>query len=302
MSLDRSDKNAGPFRVAVLIGIYLMVALLCAPALRAQVSPDEHASHHPGQSGGATPAAGAMPTAGSMSATPGTAPDMGSMPPAGAIPRTSAAPSGGPGGMEGMGGGAGGMGAMMKGMMGGMPQKELYPTLMALPVTTADQRLQLQQQADARANLGTALLRQAAARMANPQASDLELQEAAADARTGLREMESGQAARRALAEGRVPRAIALQWFQTEMNLQRQSNHGPQSDMWFHLVAIAILAAFAIAMVAMYFFKMRRAAELFGRIESNSGAPPPGSAPPLAGTPAPSAAPVPKGVATNAKH
>jgi hypothetical protein len=42
-------------------------------------------------------------------------------------------------------------------------------------------------------------------------------------------------------------------------------------------------------MVAMYFFKMRRAAALFGRIEASKGAPPPGSAPELAGTSPPPA-------------
>jgi len=36
-------------------------------------------------------------------------------------------------------------------------------------------------------------------------------------------------------------------------------------------------------MVAMYFFKMRRAAALFGRLEADKGSPPPGSSPPLAG-------------------
>ena len=47
----------------------LLVGLLWASGLRAQ-SPDEHASHHPGQAGGATPGAapgtGAMPAAGGM--------------------------------------------------------------------------------------------------------------------------------------------------------------------------------------------------------------------------------------------
>jgi len=42
----------------------------------------------------------------------------------------------------------------------------------------------------------------------------------------------------------------------------------------------------------MYFFKMRRAAALFGRIEADKGSPPPGSAPELAGgKPATPAAP-----------
>ena len=54
-------------------------------------------------------------------------------------------------------------------------------------------------------------------------------------------------------------------------------------------VVVGLLIAFALAMVAMYFFKMRRAAALFGRIEASKGAPPPGSAPELAGTAPPPA-------------
>ena len=50
-----------------------------------------------------------------------------------------------------------------------------------------------------------------------------------------------------------------------------------------------LLVAFALAMVAMYFAKMRRAAALFGRIEADKASPPPGSAPPLVGSAGPSA-------------
>ena len=63
--------------------------------------------------------------------------------------------------------------------------------------------------------------------------------------------------ATRALADGRRERALGL--------------------------AALAWGSFALAMVAMYFFKMRRAAALFGRIEADRKSPPPGSAPPLAG-------------------
>jgi hypothetical protein len=55
------------------------------------------------------------------------------------------------------------------------------------------------------------------------------------------------------------------------------------------LFTMVLLIAFALAMVAMYFFKMRRAAALFGRLEADKGPAPPGEAPPLAGAPGPSA-------------
>lgn len=56
----------------------------------------------------------------------------------------------------------------------------------------------------------------------------------------------------------------------------------------FHLFTMVLLVAFALAMVAMYFLKMRRAAALFGRIEAGKGTPPPGSAPELSGGKSPS--------------
>lgn len=58
----------------------------------------------------------------------------------------------------------------------------------------------------------------------------------------------------------------------------------PRAVSWLsimHLFTMVLLVAFALAMLALYFFKMRRAAALFGRIESDGGSPPPGSALPL---------------------
>ncbi len=66
--------------------------------------------------------------------------------------------------------GADGMGAMMRGIMGGSPQKELYPSLMALPILSLEQRLHLQREAEARATTGKALLLQGTVRMANTAA------------------------------------------------------------------------------------------------------------------------------------
>ena len=52
-----------------------------------------------------------------------------------------------------------------------------------------------------------------------------------------------------------------------------------------HLFTMVLLIGFALAMVAMYFFKMRRAAALSGRLDPSMGSTPPGSAPPLGGAP-----------------
>src|SRR6266568_923017 len=81
-----------------------LIFLATASLLFGQVSPEEHARHHPGQA----------------EATPGGSP----------------AQSPGPGMMEGMG-------EMMRGMHGTAP-KELYPSLMALPTLSAEQRQQVE--------------------------------------------------------------------------------------------------------------------------------------------------------------
>ena len=232
--------------------MFVLVGLLWVPGLRAQ-SPSEHASHHPGAAGGAMPPAGAMP---------------------------AATPGGGGGMMEGMG-------EMMKGM-GNPPPKELYPSLMALPDLSSEQRKQVEEQAAERMHAGSVLMGQALDSLnAGTQSGDYAaMHEAMTRLREGAAQLESGIAARRALAEGRAPRAVALAWFKQEMNLSFATApvaHQPIGV--FHIFTMVLLVAFALAMVAMYFFKMRRAAALFGRIDPDKGSPPPGSAPPLADAP-----------------
>lgn len=234
----------------------LLVGLLWASVLRAQ-SPAEHASHHPGQAGGA--AAGTMP-AGSAGAAPVATPGMG-------------------GGMEGME-------KMMEGM-GKAPPKELYPTLMSVPELTPEQREQVRVQANERMRSGVALLTNGLDSLGEAAENEdyAAMQEATTQVREALARFESGLAARRALTEGKAPRQVALQWFKGEMNLQPphgvKARGGQFGVTLFHLFTMVLLIAFALAMVALYFFKMRRAAALFERIETDSGRPPPGSAPPL---------------------
>jgi hypothetical protein len=233
-----------------------VIATACALLFGSQTfaqSPEEHASHHPGAAGAA-----AMPAA------PGAAPA--------------------PGGMGGM---MEGMGEMMKGM-GKPPPKELYPTLMALPELSPEQRTLVEAQAGERMHAGSALMGHALDSLnTGTQSGDYAaMQEAAIRLREGIAQLESGVAARRALAEGRAPREVALAWFKREMNLSlaaAPAEHQRSGITVFHLFTMALLIAFALAMVAMYFFKMRRAAALFGRIEASKGTPPPGSAPELAG-------------------
>ena len=239
----------------------LLIGLAFALPGYGQVSPEEHAKHHPGQD-----------KEKDKGGLPGMAP-------------------GGKGPAKGMGGGMEGMGKMMEGM-GKAPPKELYPTLMSLPELTPEQREQVRGQAHERMRSGVALLSEGLDRLGEAAENEdyAAMQEATAQVREALAQFESGLAARRALAEGKPPRQVALQWFKGEMNLQPPQGVEARGGLFgvtlFHLFTMVLLIAFALAMVAMYFFKMRRAAALFGRIETDSGSPPPGSAPPLAAPPA----------------
>ena len=196
--------------------------------------------------------------------------------------------TGGPGMMEGMG-------EMMKGM-GAPAPKQLYPTLMSLPSLSPEQRQKVEQQADEQMRSGTALMNQALDELAQAQAAAnfSAMHEATLKLHEGMAQFDSGTAAKRALAEGKAPRDIALTWFKREMNLTPavgEASHGVRGLSLFHFFTMALLIAFALAMLAMYYFKMRRAAALFGRIEPDKGPPPPGSAPPLGGSPGPSSSP-----------
>ena len=151
-----------------------------------------------------------------------------------------------------------------------------------------EQRKLVEAQAGERMHAGSALMGHALDSLnTGTQSGDYAaMQEAATRLREGIAQMESGIAARRALAEGRAPREVALAWFKREMNLSlaaAPAGHQRPGVTVFHLFTMVLLVAFALAMVAMYFFKMRRAAALFGRIEPDAGSPPPGSAPELAG-------------------
>ena len=281
--------RANTFR---LCAAFATILALVGPAFGQTA--DEHAQHHPAP-GGASPAPsspgapGGMPMPGGSSA-PNTAP--GSTNPA---PAPGAMGGNQPAGTAG-GGMAEGMGEMMK-QMGTPPRKELYPSLMALPdEVTPEERAAIEQLAQERMKAGTALLSSGLEKLSDSTSDEdyAAMQQATAQMREGLAQFEAGIAARRVLAEGKAPRNLALDWFKREMNLA--SPVRPEEPLALfgikpiHLFTMLLLIAFALAMVAMYFFKMRRAAALFGRLGPDTN-PPPGASPPLAGGPGPSAPP-----------
>ena len=263
---------------AVLVAWFAagVCALLPVGEARAQTSEAEHLSHHPDQAAAAA------------AAQPGASPASGAMPAAGGAP-----PMGPPGKSGGM---MEGMSEMMK-QMGKPPRKELYPSLMELPDLPPEKRAEVAQLAHERMKQGVALLSSGLEKLSGSTAVDdySGMQEATAQMRQGLAQFESGLAAKRALAEGKVPRNVALQWFKREMSLASpvvgEEARGVLGLSSFHLLTMALLVAFTFAMLALYFFKMRRAAALFGRIEADAGSPPPGSSPPLGGAAGPSAPP-----------
>ncbi|UPT75457.1 MAG: hypothetical protein M0D55_07150 [Elusimicrobiota bacterium] len=197
------------------------------------------------------------------------------------------------------------MGKMME-KMGTPPPKQLYPTLMELPTLSPERRLQMEGSAHDRVKAGAALMSGGFERLAAVAATDdyAGQQEAMAQVREGMDQFESGLAVRQALAVGMAPRFVALSWFKSEMNLGPQAASEEQRTILgvtpFHLFSMLLLIAFALAMIAMYFFKMRRAAALFGRLDEEKN-PPPGAAPPLAGASGPSAPGAPKSPGTPAK-
>lgn len=201
--------------------------------------------------------------------------------------------------MEGGDKAEGGMGKMMEGgmekmmeAMGAPPPKELFPSLMDLPNLPPEKRAEIEQLAHdrmtaSREQMSTAATRLSDAAMREDYAA---MQQATAQMREALAQFESGLAVHRALAEGKAPRNVALQWFKQDMNLLPAASTAPRALLGvtpFHLFTMALLIAFALAMVAMYFFKMRRAAALFGRLDPDTKPPPPGGTPPPSAPPPP---------------
>ena len=210
------------------------------------------------------PAARAMPAGG---ASPAAAenPMMGIGPPAGFGPPAGAA-------------GMPGMGDMMKSM--GLPKpKDFYPSLMDLPNLSPEQRQIAQNQGHERMKRGTTLMNEGAASLSDAAATDnyAGMQQATDKFREGLAMFETGLAANRALAEGKAPRNVALEWFKREMNLMSPANvsegaHGIFGISWFHGFVMLLLTVFAVVMIGMYFHKMQRATLLLQSL--TGGAPP----------------------------
>jgi ferredoxin-NADP reductase len=267
--LKRTRRNTQ--RIVRWVAFFTIMILLAVDAtvVGAQISPEEHASHHPDES--QTGSAASQPTSAASQ-------------PDAATSQPDAGGGGGMGGKKGGGMGGGGMGGMMQ-KMGAPKPRQLYPSLMALPDLPMQRRQQVQQEAHERMKTGAALMSQGLDDLSRSAPTDdfQAMQKATEIVRQGVSQFDSGLAAHRALAEGKAPRDVALRWFKREMNLLPSGGgdaiSGPLGLPWVHLLAMLILILFAIVMIAMYFFKMRRAAALLENItKSTAHAAPAGSA------------------------
>lgn len=233
------------FRYLIYV-LFTAATIVAFPGFAIAQTPEEHASHHPGQTSSATDTADAMSPTAKMK-------DSGNAKPGGM--------------MEGMG-------DMMK-AMGKQPPKELYPSLMQFPDLTPEQREKIKQLADDQVTKGNEILSMGMRQMeAATRSQDLvAMKEASEQIRRGNILMQSGFEGQRALSENKDPRVTALQWFRREMNLpslQAEPQHGFFGLSLFHYIVMFLLAAFAATMIWMYFHKMKRAASLIEKLAQKS--------------------------------
>ncbi len=234
----------------------ILLGFVCATPALSQVSQQEHSAHHPNQKKDAKPA---QPSSQRSGVTPEAADNK---------------PTGGT-----MGGpkSEGGKDQMME-QMGASPPQELYPSLMDMPGLSPERRAEVERMTQERMTTAKELMSAADARLSGAAAREdyAAMQEATAQMREALAQYESGIAVRRALAEGKAPRNVALQWFKRDMNLLPAASveppHGLFGLSWFHYFVMFILSAFAAVMVWMYFHKMRRAEALLAQLASGAAA------------------------------
>jgi ferredoxin-NADP reductase len=270
---DRDLLRRGVRLLAACTGAAVFVGLAAPAVVRAQ-TPEEHEQHHPAPAADSTAAPRNPADAGSRGASGSQGDGMGGM--------SGRATDGfiGQGTADG------------QGCCGGAPPA-LYPALMAVPELTPGRRQELERQSGDRKVSGSALMSAALERLtAAARGGDAAaMQEASTEVREGFAQFESGLALRRALAEGRAPRDVALEWFRREMNLVPLANSPPPHGLfglsWFHYAVMFILTAFALAMVGMNSRKMRRAEALVARLGGG------GPAAVLDSPPGPGAPPVP---------
>lgn len=166
-------------------------------------------------------------------------------------------------------GGGGGMGDMMAPAPSSSSTQTT--TILPAPQGSLEDQVKIQELANNRMEDGTSLMTQGIVSLSSAkQKNDVRsMDQATRQIRHGLSQFESGLSAQRALSDGVAPREIGLRWFKQQMNLSTTpADHGGDifGVSWFHFFVMAALIVFAVVMIGMYFFKIRRAAEVLGRV------------------------------------
>lgn len=169
---------------------------------------------------------------------------------------------------------AGGMDKMME-KMGAPKPKDLYPSLMALPDLPQELRDELKDAARKRMSQGSSIMAEGFKGLSAAVEHDdfATMQESIEQIKEGLSQYDSGLATERALVEGKAPKNVALQWFKSQMNLLPVSMQSQPTTLFgmslFHTSLMFILVLFAIAMIWMYLFKLRRASALLAELATS---------------------------------
>ncbi len=231
-------------RFTTLVTVCLLVAAGSSDTL-AQVTPEEHAQHHPESAAGDTNEAS------------------------------------GAGGMQGMGD----MGEMMSRMGVPPPKDIYPSLMdlpnMTAEQRDAFERLgheRMRAGTELMSEGFDALLR------SSPTQDFEAMQDAVNTLREGLSRFDSGLAAHRVMNSGVPSDQAAMEWFKRELNLSTPASAstttGPFGWSWFHASGMAVLIGFALVMIALYFMKMRRATNLLQELAAQpEGAPSAQSAP-----------------------
>lgn len=155
-------------------------------------------------------------------------------------------------------------------------RREFYPELMRLNELTEQSRREAEQLARKRMTAGLELMSSSFARLEQANALDdlARMSDALSQARQGMEQLQSGTAALQALAAGKGPRDISLEWFRDSMNLPSADvarPHGLFGLSAFHYFSMFLLAAVAAAIIGMSWQKARRSRALVMRLVDEGG-------------------------------
>lgn len=245
--------------VRMLLALAVMVA---SPPAAAQMSAADHASHHPG-----TGTDSAMPVSGAAMASAQST-KAASANPMAAMMKQMMSPSPAATGTGGMGGTAAPMGCC-----GPMGPKPFYPSLMQWPVLTDEARRAVRAEALTRLGSGAEAVTAEQSRLHHALASNdfAAAGDAIKGAREGLALADSGANALKGLAEGKAPREIALTWFKNQNGIDGAEQMATDSGLsWWHIVAMALLAAALLTALLLRQARLRRITSLVERLTPGS--------------------------------